>query len=412
MIKIETYPPLALNEIGKRDNNEDSIFPSKGGAHEYDRLFLVCDGIGGNAKGEEASNIVCEAFDHVMESGRQPSNPMIIANALYYAEEQIDLFVQNNPEAKGMGTTMTLLHLHENGATIAHIGDSRVYHIRGRTIRFVTSDHKWVNKLVLSGDLSPEEALIHPRRNVIDRAILGRQERPSQADVIQVTDIRAGDYFFLCTDGILEGVDENQLVHILASDDSDTNKLGEIESRCNEKSMDNFSAYLVRIRSVNGIATPWTPSVIPLNNAEEVITAIKDHSEAINHHASEFVDLPIAQTPSQTPPSIVYPVDEQAFSQLQKNEKQKIFQGIIFPIVLTILCALTTVGGYYIYDHFIKDKLSLEQNPREARPTDKQPEKLKKENKKSESKQPAKKKEEKLLNPNSPNKDTVKPDTN
>ncbi|WP_200942724.1 PP2C family serine/threonine-protein phosphatase [Dyadobacter sp. Leaf189] len=364
MMNIEIYPPLALHEIGKRENNEDSILPAKGSAMETQRLFLVCDGVGGSAKGEEASRLVCQSFDHKLQGGSRASNPAVIADALYYAEKEIDRFVLATPEAAGMASTLTLLHLHENGATIAHVGDSRVYHIRKRMIRFVTNDHKWVNKLVLSGDLTPEEALHHPRRNVIDRAIQGHGQRSTEADVVQITDIRAGDYFFLCTDGILEGIEEEQLVNILATNAGDAEKLGEIESICSASSTDNFSAYLIRIKSVSGTAVKWTPSVMPEEKASDIIMTEEREGESRET---------LARTSQSSMPDSVAATAVSAFSNETPplvrqtrpvNQEEKAGMGLVMPIVIALVCALLVLGGYFFSKSIFegKEETTVEQN--------------------------------------------------
>ena len=378
-MKIEIYEPLALHEIGRRDNNEDSIFPAKGGAQKGDRLFLVCDGIGGNAKGEEASRIVCEAFHYKIDAAQAPSNPTVIADALFYAEEKIDDFISENPTAKGMGTTLTLLHFHENGATIAHVGDSRVYHIRDRTIRFVTNDHKWVNKLVLSGDLTPEEALHHPQRNVIDRAVQGRKSRPTHADVNQITDILAGDYFFLCTDGILEGIEEAELVNILASDLTDTEKLGKIESNCLEKSMDNYSAYLVRIESATGNARTWTSSVLTVKDGGDVILA-EDADEAVSENKIIENKRVVSPPPVQPP---LPPEPLAAASTVVQSVNRSIMVAVI-----AVLCSVVVLGGFYLYTKIGKAEKPAEsgieieiepKKPEQAKPEKDETDKAKKE---------------------------------
>ncbi|CAG5002127.1 hypothetical protein DYBT9275_02815 [Dyadobacter sp. CECT 9275] len=387
MMKIEIYEPLALHEIGRRDNNEDNIFPEKGSAQTGDRLFVVCDGIGGNAKGEEASRIVCDAFRYKIDG---VSNPTLIADALCYAEEQIDHFISQNPGAKGMGTTLTLLHLHENGATIAHVGDSRVYHIRDRTIRFVTNDHKWVNKLVLSGDLTPEEALHHPQRNVIDRAVQGRKNRPTQADVNQITDIQAGDYFFLCTDGILEGIEEDELVNILASDGSDTDKLGQIEKNCLVKSMDNYSAYLVRVESATGSARAWTSSVLTLKDDGDVILAEDanpDEEVSENKH-SEGEGKDGERKRRVGPPPVQPPLPPEPLA-VANTIIQSVNRTIVLAVI-AVLCSVVVGGGFYLYKKIEKREkpvdsgFEIEFQPKPAQPEKSDEGKAKKEDKKKE----------------------------
>lgn len=103
-----------------------------------------------------------------------PSDHATIAAAIAEAESAIDGYLGQHPSAKGMGTTLVLLHLHEEGATVAHVGDSRVYQFRAGAILFQTDDHKLVNDWVRRGLLTPEQAATHPNRNVMTRAIQGR----------------------------------------------------------------------------------------------------------------------------------------------------------------------------------------------------------------------------------------------
>ena len=102
-----------------------------------------------------------------------------------------------------MATTLTMVSVGASGITLAHIGDSRIYQFRQGEIIYQTEDHSLVNSLVKLGKISKEEALTHPQKNVIIRAIQG-SEHPTEADVVLLKDIQAGDYFFMCTDGVLE----------------------------------------------------------------------------------------------------------------------------------------------------------------------------------------------------------------
>ena len=173
-MKIHLHPPLCFHEAGQRENNEDSIYPPIGipagkGAHP---LFLVCDGVGGRAQGEEASQIVCEVL-----SARLKHLPVVrqehIDQAILLAEGAIDTYTKEHVEAKGMATTLTLLSIHQEGATIAHLGDSRVYQFRNQSIVFKTKDHSFVNELVEKNIISEAESRHHPQRNVVTKAIMG-----------------------------------------------------------------------------------------------------------------------------------------------------------------------------------------------------------------------------------------------
>ena len=124
-MKIEIYPPLSIHELGQRTNQEDFI------AQWNNRLFVLCDGMGGHEKGEVASQTVCQSLvgwfdEHV--NLNEPFTDDILREALEYAYMQLDQYDDGSP--KKMGTTLTLLYMHNKGVTAAHIGDSRIYHIR------------------------------------------------------------------------------------------------------------------------------------------------------------------------------------------------------------------------------------------------------------------------------------------
>lgn len=245
--------PLSINELGGRKNNEDSIFPLKGQATITDTFFLVCDGVGGSEKGEIASRLACDSFVAFFEKNRISVSSKIMLNAaLEFVENKFDERIALEPESLGMGTTLTLLHLHEKGATVAHCGDSRVYQVRNGQIIFQTSDHSFVNEMVTNGILTKEEALNHPKRNIITRAIQGTNKR-TELDVTLIENIEPGDYFFMCTDGVLEQVGDDWLMKYLSNNYSNEVIIEELIKTCTGKTKDNFSAYLVQIASVNGL---------------------------------------------------------------------------------------------------------------------------------------------------------------
>jgi serine/threonine protein phosphatase PrpC len=243
---ITIYPPLAMNERGRRATNQDTIFPQNPNAS--DTLFMVCDGVGGMAHGEDASRIICQSFAQSLKN-QSFTDANQIAAALTKAETALNDYAKEAFSPKGMATTLTLLHLHHAGATVAHIGDSRVYQFRKNAIVFKTKDHSWVNELVENGVITPEQARTHPQRNVIARAI--QAGKPAKADVVLLKEVLPDDYFFLCSDGILEHLIDNQLIALMNSGLTDSEKRNEIFKICQEKSKDNFSCCLVHIKSVD-----------------------------------------------------------------------------------------------------------------------------------------------------------------
>ena len=162
-------------EYGQRvdsDGNphqEDSLFPAHGQQKETDRLFILCDGMGGHEAGEVASSTVCTAMSNSVFENAPDFEGDFSDDILYKAISDAFFALDELPSAnvsaeKKMGTTMTFLKFHSKGCTIAHMGDSRVYHIRpgqGREdtrILFKTRDHSLVNDLIRIGELTPEEA--------------------------------------------------------------------------------------------------------------------------------------------------------------------------------------------------------------------------------------------------------------
>ncbi len=249
---VEIYPPHSLNEKGQRLENEDSIYPNST-ASSSDRLFIVCDGLGGAEKGEEASRIVCETFATSLKD-LDAVFGYDLDRALELAELRLDEYVEAHPDAEGMATTLAMLILDKEGAKAAHVGDSRVYHIREGEICFKTKDHSLVNEMVSSNIITPEEAVNHPKRNIISRAIAGRG-RPTKMDVNLITDVRPGDYFFLCSDGVPESVTDANLVELLRQDIANEAKITTIGNYCHQYSKDNFSAYLVQIKEIEQSST-------------------------------------------------------------------------------------------------------------------------------------------------------------
>jgi PPM family protein phosphatase len=251
---ISITMPSIVNERGRREHNEDNIFPTR--PNTKDSLFIVCDGVGGANKGEIASLLVSETIaTFIQKSFKGFTTPedmtILLENAVIAATNAIAEYVDNQPNAKGMATTLALLLLHDGGATIAHVGDSRVYHYRKDLPLFVTEDHSYVNELIRAGFLSAENARSHPKRNIITRAVQASKDSLVKPDVLCIDDIQKGDYFFLCSDGITESVDDDALTTILNADWPDELKIDVIKTACAAKSQDNYTCFLIGVANVS-----------------------------------------------------------------------------------------------------------------------------------------------------------------
>ncbi len=258
-MRIEPAFPLAFSHIGQRAVNQDTVYPAVGMADQRNRLFLVCDGMGGADKGEVASALLANAIS----TYAQPSSGLTLDKeplqaALGLALDSYRAYLHQHPLVGRMGSTLALLQFHDRGATVAHIGDSRVYQVREGAILFRTQDHKQVNNMVADGIITAAQALTHPWRNRLSRAVVAEPASGDDAlpptlpvaEMTLLTDVRAGDYFFLCTDGVLEQIDDYALETLLAGAIPDLAKLQSIVARCDGQTKDNFSGYLIGIEHV------------------------------------------------------------------------------------------------------------------------------------------------------------------
>jgi serine/threonine protein phosphatase PrpC len=216
----------------KGKNNEDSHSISAYKLSPTDStssvLALVCDGIGGHRAGEVASKMAIETINKmVLESdGLQPL--ITLREAIILAGQRINQQAEANPEQKGMGATCVCAWVIGNRLYTASVGDSRLYLIRGDTIRQLTTDHTWVQEAVEFGALTPEQARNHPNMHVIRRYLgsakpvevdfrlrLDPAESNEQTEANQGTALQNGDYLILCSDGLTDLVEKEEILEVI-----------------------------------------------------------------------------------------------------------------------------------------------------------------------------------------------------
>lgn len=237
-----------LNEIGGREQNEDSVWPLEGAFTKEDKLFMVCDGVGGNSHGEVASALTCEGFADYFQKHLKPGTALdceFINDARLYVMQEFEQYITSHASAENMSTTLTLAYIAEKSVLVAWCGDSRIYQIRNGTVIFQSEDHSTVNMLVKTGDITKEEAKTHPQRNEILRAIQYNGS-PSKIDCLELTDVQNGDYILLCSDGLLENIDEPELKYLLTEIPEDL-LITEFQNICQGKTRDNYSMYLLQL---------------------------------------------------------------------------------------------------------------------------------------------------------------------
>ena len=249
-MKFTITTPLCINQLGKRSNQEDAIYPQEGVAGRHDRLFVVCDGMGGYEKGEVASRAVTETLGQWFSRNALPGEVLTddqLAQAI--TEAYVALDAKGAEGDNRMGTTLALLYFHRGGAIAAHIGDSRIYHIRpvGRQVLYKSRDHSEMNTLPHMPANGNSQV---PRKNVVTKAMTPAPSQRCMPDVAHITDIKAGDYFYLCSDGMLEKMCDEELVDILTAGGSeDRQKVNRLITATADNN-DNHSAYLITIESV------------------------------------------------------------------------------------------------------------------------------------------------------------------
>lgn len=307
---ITLRTPLSFTEIGKKDTQEDRLYPQSG-ANAANRTFILCDGMGGHARGEVAAEIVSGTLGRKLDSDSAAGVSTAVFNeALSCCYKALD---ENLPceDSRRPGTTLTCIRLGDNGVLAAHIGDSRIYQVRpGVGIMFRTEDHSLVNELVRAGQITEAEARVHPRRNVITRAMMPGTTNPPHADTMILTDVRDGDFFFLCCDGVLEKLTEARLIKILSnSATTDAAKISAIKAVCDTGTRDNYTVWLIPVDRVEGNDSPEGRPVITLEDA----TAGTARAEA------------------------------RAFAAQKSERKATGRQGIIYGAGILVLCAIIAV---------------------------------------------------------------------
>ncbi len=205
-----TGKSAAVTHVGKiRANNQDSGYAGK-------QLFVVADGMGGHAGGDVASAI---AITRIIETDKSYASAhdaeFALQASLLAANSLLAETVFEHPELTGMGTTVSGILRVGNQLALAHIGDSRIYRFRDGILTQISADHTFVQRLVDSGRITPEEAAVHPRRSVLMR-VLGDVDSSPEIDTA-VLDTQAGDRWLLCSDGLSSYVSDDKIETVLAA---------------------------------------------------------------------------------------------------------------------------------------------------------------------------------------------------
>jgi serine/threonine protein phosphatase PrpC len=329
----------ASSHIGKiRASNQDS---GSVGRH----LFVVADGMGGHAGGDVASALAVQhlyGIDRDYPSVDEARETLF--RSIMEAGAELTRSVEEHPELTGMGTTVSAMIRVKNEMVIAHIGDSRIYRLREGVLEQITTDHTFVQRLVDSGRITPEEAAVHPRRSVLMR-VLGDVDAHPDVDT-HVVDTQPGDRWLLCSDGLSGYVSERDIAEtLLTVDDVELACHKLITQSLSEGAPDNVTVVVVRVAENIDVSTPAESRMV--GAAAEPVT---------------FESGPIARKATGLPALLLHPLralppadehfepEEDYLEELIKEDRRRIIKRrIVWSLsVLALLGALAgaAVGAY------------------------------------------------------------------
>ena len=223
----------------KRPVNQDRFLsvPERG-------LFAVFDGVGGQRAGEVASQTAAETIEEALAHTTAHSSVDLVSRAIRFANRDIFEMAESNPAYKTMATTVALLHIDQEGATVAHVGDSRVYRLEDGRFYRETVDHTDFNDAVKAGLLTRDQASRQGRSNVINRAL--GVDRDVEVEVKQIK-LRDGARFLLCSDGIYRHLSDEEIAGVLAGSKDPQRAADELKRLVHERGADdNLTAVVVQ----------------------------------------------------------------------------------------------------------------------------------------------------------------------
>jgi PPM family protein phosphatase len=262
---LQALNAASLTDPGRvRDHNEDCIEsrPDIG-------LFVLADGMGGYNAGEVASGMATSLIsDGLQDSwqvrdvgrmGRDEAKRLaerLIAEQIARANNAIYTTSQNNPECAGMGTTLVVTLFYDNFLAVAHIGDSRLYRLRGESMEQVTRDHSLLQEQLDSGLITPEEAKLSQNKNLVTRA-LGID--PTVEPEIHVYETQPDDTYLLCSDGLSDMVEDEEIRLTLLTLKQNPNLTVQqlIQAANDNGGRDNISAMMIRVVEPFGVPRGW-----------------------------------------------------------------------------------------------------------------------------------------------------------
>ena len=328
----------AGSHVGRvRASNQDSGYA---GTH----LFMVADGMGGHAGGDVASSLATQAVtavaDELFDSPETAQHELV--NAIIAGSSELSEAVREHPELAGMGTTVSAMVRHGNKMVIAHIGDSRIYLLRDGVLDQITTDHTFVQRLVETGRITADEALGHPRRNVLMR-VLGDFENAPIIDST-ILDTQPGDRWLLCSDGLCGYVPENTIARImLEHPDAGEATTELIQAALDRGAPDNVTVVIV---GVTETAISAVPKPILVGSASLPLTFSTEPRRTTQRISTRFFQprsVPVEATET-------FEADENYLDKvIAEDRKRAIRRRILWAVWVSVPIALLGVLAAYAY---------------------------------------------------------------
>jgi protein phosphatase len=279
---------VGRSEIGHvRKNNEDSGYASTD-------LLVVADGMGGHSAGELASAATVAAVVSACESSQQVDELLtLLSDAVITSGEYIADVVSSNRELTGMGTTLTAIAMREDRIAMAHVGDSRAYLMRDGELVQMTKDHTYVQSLVDTGEITADEAIMHPRRNLLMRAIDGIHA--VEVD-LSVREARIGDRFLLCSDGLCGVISDEKIADALLLSDPTQSVTELIDKVLSAGAPDNVTVIIADVITDGELVDPVLVGAAIENETQERLPDIDFPDELPAEPAVEIAQTELARS--------------------------------------------------------------------------------------------------------------------
>lgn len=328
----------ARSDIGLvRQGNEDSGYA---GGH----MLVVADGMGGHAAGELASATAIATF---AELDREPPGDQVLtalADAVDQAHDELSRVIGGSPDFAGMGTTVTALSWEGDRVALAHVGDSRAYLLRNGQLQQLTKDHTFVQTLVDAGRITPEEAAVHEKRNLLVKALDGVHHVEPD---LSMREVKPGDRFLLCSDGLSGVLTTDELRELLSGGDPTGTVTSLVERALEAGAPDNVTCVVADL-----VADADQPITETPNTAMPVVVGAA--SELRNRDRLPGIDFPVDSQPDPDRPTPTPLPESSSGSAPEQPPASRKRRRRLGPLVISLsIIAVVLIGlvGFWSWAH-------------------------------------------------------------